>query len=174
MAPEVFWCDEMTGFTPEGYEEDADPTNAVDLAIRVSEARFRANANNNAALSSSSSHRSRPESSSSPTSKRKGSSSSTRVADHVDMNTFQEVHDVWSVGCILLHMLDGCPISTWDSEDYFGALRDNYLTPFPRHPSRWPSDLLHLLAVMLEKDPRRRAEAYELLSTHPFFANVTP
>ena len=83
-------------------------------------------------------------------------------------HAFSEQNDVWSVGCVVLEMLDGLAAMAWDSADAFAALKDNYVSPSPRHVSQWPGSLVHCVALCFERDSRARLSARELLD-HPFF-----
>eukprot|EP00742_Colponemidia_sp_Colp-10_P019524 GILJ01022649.1.p1 GENE.GILJ01022649.1~~GILJ01022649.1.p1 ORF type:complete len:420 (-),score=59.66 GILJ01022649.1:32-1291(-) len=86
------------------------------------------------------------------------------------VHVFTDRNDIWSIGCVMLEMLDGVSSVAWEAADAFGAMKENYLAPSPKHVSQWPGDLVHCIAMCFERDPRLRLGARELL-THPFFQN---
>ncbi|KAF8282361.1 putative protein kinase [Trypanosoma cruzi] len=75
--------------------------------------------------------------------------------------------DMWSVGCVLLQMINGLEYSSWGASDMFAALEENYVSPALRHPEVWPMELNDFIARCFERDPRRRMHAGEALR-HPF------
>ncbi|RNF04580.1 putative protein kinase [Trypanosoma rangeli] len=77
--------------------------------------------------------------------------------------------DMWSVGCVLLQMINGLEYGGWGTPDLFAALEDNYLSPALRHPEVWPMQLNDFIARCFERDPRRRMQAGDALH-HPFLS----
>ncbi|RNF23313.1 putative protein kinase [Trypanosoma conorhini] len=77
--------------------------------------------------------------------------------------------DTWSVGCVLLQMINGLEYSAWGASDMFAALEENYVSPALRHPEVWPMQLNDFIARCFERDPRRRMQAADALR-HPFLA----
>ncbi|EKF31103.1 protein kinase, putative [Trypanosoma cruzi marinkellei] len=75
--------------------------------------------------------------------------------------------DMWSVGCVLLQMINGLEYNSWGPSDMFAALEENYVSPALRHPEVWPMELNDFIARCFERDPRRRMQAGDALR-HPF------
>lgn len=83
------------------------------------------------------------------------------------VEVYHPQHDTWSVGVLLLNLLEGeCPF-LWEGRERFVAMEDNYLVPMVKNTSMWPSDLLSFLLQCFERDVRRRPTAKSLLE-HPF------
>lgn len=94
----------------------------------------------------------------------------SRKAHKKDIHVFTDRNDIWSIGCVILEMMDGISSIAWEAADAFSAMKENYLAPAPKHVSQWPGDLVHCVSMCFERDPRLRFGAQELL-THPFFLN---
>ncbi|SCU72130.1 Protein kinase domain containing protein, putative [Trypanosoma equiperdum] len=82
--------------------------------------------------------------------------------------TFAASCDMWSVGCVLLRMLNGLEYAVWDPAATFMAMEENFLSPALRHPEAWPSVLNDFVMRCFERDPRQRMTAASALC-HPFF-----
>lgn len=77
--------------------------------------------------------------------------------------------DIWSVGCVLLQMINGMEYGAWGQTDVFDALEENHLSPALRHPEVWPMQMNDFIVRCFERDPRRRMQARDALR-HPFLA----
>lgn len=83
--------------------------------------------------------------------------------------SFHPSHDVWSVGIVMLHMLEGDVPFTSEAKDLFPTFESNYILPMVKHTSMWPQEVLSFLLMCFERDYDRRPAARDLLA-HPFFA----
>jgi hypothetical protein len=90
-------------------------------------------------------------------------------SDRHELGHFCATHDVWSLGCCLLFMIDGIAAFSWKETDCFQMMRENYVTPMPKHTQAVDPILLSFIAVCLERDWKRRPLPRELCK-HPFLA----
>ncbi|KEG05591.1 putative protein kinase, partial [Trypanosoma grayi] len=54
---------------------------------------------------------------------------------------FSGSSDIWSVGCVLLQMMNGLEYGAWGASHIFSAMEENFVSPAVCHPEMWPMEL---------------------------------
>lgn len=95
------------------------------------------------------------------------------VAGLRGVGIFRPANDTWSVGCVLIALVEGYrsafDLTGMDVDPSlpFQVLSRCYVAPTLKNASRWSPPLLHFLALCFERDASLRPSAKELLG-HPF------